>query len=71
MLNKVLVLFIIFFLLNNKLFSQNKDSLETHYSLETNLEEIVITGQINNTKIVNILKVLRKVLHLYTQLHLL
>ena len=49
MINKVLVLFIIFFLLNNKLFSQNKDSLETHYSLETNLEEIVITGQITNT----------------------
>lgn len=51
MLNKVLVLFIIFFLLNNKLFSQNKDSLETHYSLETNLEEIVITGQITNTNL--------------------
>ena len=51
MLNKVLVLFIIFFLINNKLFSQNKDSLETHYSLETNLEEIVITGQITNTNL--------------------
>ena len=51
MINKVLFLFIIFFLINNKLFSQKKDSLETQYFMETNLEEVVITGQITNTNL--------------------
>ena len=51
LLNKITFLFIIIFLFNNSLFSQNKDSSAIRYDLETNLEEIVITGQINNTNI--------------------
>ena len=50
-INKERLIFALFVILSNSLFSQKIDSLKKEYGLEKTLEEVVITGQINNTNI--------------------
>ncbi|MAX68805.1 MAG: hypothetical protein CMP60_03840 [Flavobacteriales bacterium] len=50
-INKERLIFALFVILSNSLFSQRADSLKKEYGLEKTLEEVVITGQINNTNI--------------------